>query len=269
MLYGVIYGDVAGSTYESKLCHDYKFITIPSKSSFTDDTVMTCAVACWLMQNPSDIDLLIKEMQRWGSKYPNVSYGGKFREWLNSENPSAYYSFGNGSAMRVAPCGWFADTLQEAEDLAKASASVTHNHPEGIKGAQAVAAAIFLARLGWDKVDIKDYLITEYGYNLDRTIKEIIDSGYSFDVSCQGSVPEAIIAFLEGNSFEEVIRLAILLGGDADTQAAIAGSIAEAYYGVPEDCIYEIKKYLTDDIIEVITNFKKFYNEKFPNYPRG
>ena len=257
MLYGTIYGDIAGSMYEFKSVKDYNFTSIPEGSHFTDDTVMTLAIAKWLMNDGWGDEGLVEAMQEMGKAYPKAGYGGMFRKWLTSENPKPYNSFGNGSAMRVAPCAWLADTLATAEALAKVSAEVTHNHPEGIKGAQAVAAAIWMAKEGYDKCEIKDYITKTYGYNLNRTIQEIKDSGYKFDSTCQGSVPEAIIAFLEGDDFDDVIRLAIYLGGDADTQAAIAGSIAEAFYGIPDKNIEIAKKYLDKNLIDIIYQFNK------------
>lgn len=259
MLYGTIFGDMAGSTYEFRACKHYKFATIPEKSHFTDDTVMTLAVASWLMKDKTDMGVLVKEMQYFGNRYPKAGYGGMFRKWLIKENPEPYNSFGNGSAMRVSPCAWVANSLEEAERLAKMSALPTHNHPEGIKGAQATAAAIYMSRMGASKKDIKDYITTTYGYNLDRTIDEIKKSGYSFDSTCQGSVPESIIAFLESDDYEDCIRKAIWLGGDADTQAAIAGSIAEAYYnGVPGRFVGVVDKKLDAYLLSMLNQFNNF-----------
>lgn len=262
MLYGTIFGDMAGSTYEWHPVKNKKFETFPAKSHFTDDTVMTLAVASWLSSTDRTPDALVKSMQYFGSLYPHAGYGRNFYNWLRDEDPQPYYSWGNGSAMRVSPCGWVAKTLHEAETLAETSAIVTHSHPEGIKGAQAVAAAIYMARIGSSKELIKDYIETAYGYNLSRTIEEIKSSGYKFDVSCQGSVPEAIIAFLEGNSFEEVIRLAIYLGGDADTQAAIAGSIAEAFCGIPTNFVGVVEKRLDKTLLDVLNQFNNKYNNE-------
>ena len=261
MLYGTIFGDIAGSTYEFRACNNYKFTTVPDKSRFTDDTVMTLAVASWLMKNPNDMNVLVKEMQYFGNRYPKAGYGGLFREWLIEENPEPYNSFGNGSAMRVSPCAWVAKSLDEALTLAKKSAIVTHNHPEGVKGAQAVAAAIWMARNGSTKEEIKVYIESTFDYNLSRTINEIKEAGYDFDSTCQGSVPESIIAFLEGNSYEEVIRLAIYLGGDTDTQAAIAGSIAEAFYNIPAHFISDVEKRLDKYLLSVLNKFNEFCNE--------
>lgn len=262
MLYGTIFGDIAGSTYEFRHCVDYSFTTVPEKSHFTDDTVMTLAVASWLMKDPNDMNVLVKEMQYFGNRYPKAGYGGMFRKWLTEENPEPYNSFGNGSAMRVSPCGWVAKSLDEAMTLAKKSAIVSHNHPEGIKGAQAVAGAIYMARYGGTKEEIKAFVEHTFGYDLDRTIKEIKESGYDFDSTCQGSVPEAIIAFLEGNSYEEVIRLAISLGGDTDTQAAIAGSIAEAFYEMPGRFIGDVEKRLDKYLLSVLNKFNNFVSNE-------
>ena len=259
MLYGTIFGDIAGSTYEFRACKNYKFTTVPDKSHFTDDTVMTLAIASWLMKDPDDMEVLVKEMQFFGNHYPKAGYGGMFRKWLIAKDPKPYNSFGNGSAMRVSPCAWVANSLEEAELLAKMSALPTHNHPEGIKGAQAVAAAIYLAKISTPKEDIKEYIERTYGYSLSRTIQEIKDSGYDFDSTCQGSVPESIIAFLESDDFEDCIRKAIWLGGDADTQAAIAGSIAEAYYGrVPGQFIGVVEKKLDAYLLSVLNKFNNF-----------
>ena len=261
MLYGTIFGDIAGSTYEFRACKNYKFTTVPEKSHFTDDTTMTLAVASWLMKDPNDMEVLIKEMQFFGNRYPKAGYGGMFRKWLIAEEPKPYNSFGNGSAMRVSPCAWVAKSLDEALTLAKKSAIVTHNHPEGIKGAQAVAAAIWMARNGSTKEEIKTYIESTFGYNLSRTIKEIKESGYDFDSTCQGSVPESIIAFLESEDYEDCIRKAIWLGGDADTQAAIAGSIAEAFYDMPVRFIGDVEKRLDKYLLSVVNKFNEFCNE--------
>ena len=261
MLYGVLYGDIAGSTYEFRSVTNYNFTTIPPKSRFTDDTVMTCAVASWLMLDKDNPNILVQEMQRLGNMYEKAGYGGMFRKWLKTPNPKPYNSFGNGSAMRVSPCAWIAKSLEEAEELAKVSASVTHDHPEGIKGAQAVAAAIYLALEGKSKEDIKEYIEETYGYDLNRTVDDIVADGYSFDSTCQGSVPEAIIAFLDGENYEDVVRKAIYLGGDADTQAAIAGSIAEAYYDLPEYVENMVNKYVDEPLLYIVEKFNEFCNE--------
>jgi len=228
---GAIIGDIVGSVYEWNNIKTKEFPLFSEKCHFTDDTVMTIAVADAIL-NGAKSDDFIESFNRFGNLFPGAGYGGSFRKWLISDVKAPYNSWGNGSAMRVSPCGWVADSLQETENLAEVSAAVTHNHPEGIKGAKATAAAIYLARIGKSKSEIKDYIESTYGYDLSRTLDEKRPS-YKFDVSCQGTVPEAIIAFLESKGFEDAIRNAISLGGDSDTLAAITGSIAEAAYGIP------------------------------------
>ena len=212
---------------------------------------MTVANADWLLTGND----LVGIMKGYGNRFQGRGYGGMFSKWLKESEPKPYNSFGNGSAMRVSPIGWAFDTIEETLEAAKQSAEVTHNHPEGIKGAQAVAACIFLARKGKSKQEIKEYIEKTFGYNLSRTCDEIRPT-YQFDETCQGTVPESIIAFLESTDFESAIRLAISLGGDADTMGAIAGSIAEAYYGdVPEHIRKEVLKRLPLKIIRVMQNF--------------
>ena len=190
-------------------------------------------------------------MQHWGRKYPKAGYGGKFREWLKENEPTPYGSFGNGSAMRVAAVGWLYDSIERTREIARWTADVTHNHAEGIKGAESVASAIYLARTGESKAAIKKYIEGEFGYNLSRNLKEIRPACH-MDVTCQGSVPEAIIAFLESTDFEDTVRKAVSIGGDADTIACIAGSIAEAYYGLTptleEECLNRIPNKMKDVI---------------------
>lgn len=233
-MYGAIIGDIVGSTYEFNNVKAKDFTLFPEGCNFTDDTIMTFAVAKALFrareEQVSFKAVLVEEMQRLGREYPHPlgAYGFRFGCWLRSNDPQPYNSFGNGSAMRVSPCGLIAVTLQEALELAEASAAVTHNHPEGIKGAQAVAAAIFLARTGRTQAEIKQY-IHENFYPMDRSFDEI-RRNYRFNESCQETVPEAITAFLESESFEDAIRNAIYLGGDSDTIGAITGAIAWSYY---------------------------------------
>lgn len=197
MILGAISGDIIGSLYEFQHKKSTKFPLFQDCSSFTDDTVMTIAIADWLVTD----DCLWCVLQDWGNRYSGVGYGSMFYDWLNSENPQPYNSYGNGSAMRVSYVGWAFDTLEQTLHMAKQSAEVTHNHPEGIKGAQAVAASIFMSRIGKDKQEIKNYIESVFGYNLSRTCDEI-RVNYTFNETCQGSVPEAIIAFLESSSFE-------------------------------------------------------------------
>ena len=210
---GALAGDIIGSPYEFYNTKSTDFELFTKWTKFTDDSVMTLAVAKWLMEDGEHSPRhLIKCMQELGRRYPRAGYGGNFSCWLRQENPQPYKSWGNGAGMRVSPVGLYAKTLDEALELARITASVSHNHPEGIKGAQAIATSVYLCKEGQSKQEIKAYVEQTFGYNLSRTIDEIRPY-YTFDVSCQGSVPEAIIAFLEGNSFEEVIRLAITLAG--------------------------------------------------------
>ena len=231
---GAIAGDIIGSTHEFRPIKTKEFSLFNKRSTFTDDTIMTLAVAKWLINDRDSKEELIKQLQYFGNKYPHGGYGRMFKEWLQTENPKPYGSWGNGSAMRVSPVAWVGDTLEEVQDLAKISSAVTHNHPEGIKGPLATADAIYLARIGSSKEEIKDHIEIRYDYDLGRTLDEIRPF-YKFDVSCQGSVPESIICFLEAEDYEDTIRNCISLGGDADTQGAIAGSIAAAYWEVPND----------------------------------
>lgn len=238
---GAIIGDVVGSFYEFYNCKSTNIALFTSGTTFTDDTVMTIAVADWLLSGVP----LQKTMPDWGTEYPNRGYGGMFYEWLfYSKDKEPYNSFGNGAGMRVSPCGYFARSLNEALELAKQSAEVTHNHPEGIKGAQAIATAIFLARQQKSKDDIREYIEQTFDYNLHRTCDEIRPT-YQFDETCQGSCPEAIIAFLDSHDYESAIRLAISLGGDSDTIACMTGGIAAAYYGIPTWIVkYVVSEYL-------------------------
>jgi len=248
---GAIAGDIIGSVYEWKNVKTTDFPLFTSLSDFTDDSVLTLATMNAIVEGTD----YVKNYHDFGIKYYNRGYGPSFRDWLLTGDMKPYGSWGNGSAMRVSPIGWAFSTLEEVLDQAKKSAEVTHNHPEGIKGAQAVASAVFLARTGKSKDDIKTYIETTFGYNLHRTIDEIRPT-YVFHVSCQKSVPEAIIAFLESTSFENAIRLAVSLGGDSDTIACITGGISEAFYGtVPDDIEETVLRILTPEIIELITRF--------------
>jgi ADP-ribosylglycohydrolase len=231
---GAIIGDIVGSVYEFNNIKTKDFPFMNEKCFFTDDTVMTIAVADALLKGGTS-DNFIDSMKEIGRLYPNSGFGGGFAKWLFSDSREPYNSFGNGSAMRVSPCAWLANSLEEAQQLAERSAAVTHNHPEGIKGAQATAAAIYLARTNTSKDAkgiIKEYVENKYGYDLSRTLDEI-RPGYRFNETCQETVPEAIIAYLESSGFTDAIRNAVSLGGDSDTLAAITGSIAEAAYGIP------------------------------------
>ena len=257
---GAILGDMIGSPYEFDRSPKTKEFPLFSKhSEFTDDSVMTIAVADALLTTLGKADeeiktALVDSMQKWGKKYPDAGYGGMFYRWLHSKHPEPYGSYGNGSAMRVSAAGWLFGTLEETRHVARLTAEVTHNHPEGIKGAEATASAIFMARSGNSKDEIKAYIIQEFGYDLSRTCDEIRPK-YHHVESCQQTVPEAITAFLEGTDFEDVIRTAVSLGGDCDTLTCIAGGIAEAFYDVPEEIMLECKKRLPEDMLDVIARF--------------
>ena len=260
---GAIAGDIIGSIYEFVDMKRYDFDMLPQGSCFTDDTVMTIAVAHWLTLYDKEgltKERLISTMKEFGRKYPFAGYGSSFNCWLWSETPQPYNSWGNGAAMRVSPVGLYAETLAEALGLAKRTAEVSHNHPEGIKGAQAVAAAVWMAKHGYSKVEIRDYITEQFRYDLTRTVDEIRPT-YEWDVSCQGSVPESIICFLEGKDFEDIVRLAVSLGGDSDTMACIAGSIAACMYSIPEWISKECEKRLTPDLLKIMKDFEKYvYN---------
>lgn len=254
---GAIVGDIIGSIYEFAPTKRVDFNLFTPWSNFTDDTVMTLAVAKWFIEDETHtIHYLICCMQELGAAYPSAGYGARFAGWLCEDEPQPYNSWGNGAGMRVSPVGLYAKTIDEALALAAITASVSHNHPEGVKGAQAIAACMFLCREGKSKTEIKEFVEKNFFYNLDRKIAEIRPQ-YEFDVSCQGSVPEAIIAFMEGNSFEEVIRLAISLGGDADTIAAMAGAIAACYYEIPQFLSDKCNAILTEDLREIQCDFEK------------
>lgn len=263
-MYGAILGDIIGSPYEFDRSPKTKEFPLFIESSiFTDDSVMTIAVADAMMKtifsdSKEYVANLIFSMQKWGRLYPNAGYGGNFFDWIYTRYPQPYNSWGNGSAMRVSSVGWLFDTLEETQSAAEKSAAVTHNHPEGIKGAVAVATVIWQARNGWSKDAIRKYVQKEF-YPLDKTCDEI-RPGYHFDVSCQGTVPQAITAFLEGNSFEDVIRTAVSLGGDCDTLTCIAGGMAEAFYGVPEELKQACRDRLPPDMLEVLDRFDRIRN---------
>jgi ADP-ribosylglycohydrolase len=267
-MYGAILGDIIGSPFEFDRGNKSKEFDLFSKgAAFTDDSVMTVAVAEALLDAGKDASpdkirsKVISSMQKWGKKYPYAGYGGRFRGWLSSKHPAPYGSYGNGSAMRVSAVGWLYDTLERTREVARATAVVTHNHPEGIKGAESVASAIYLARTGSSKNEIKVYIEKTFHYNLRRTCDEIRPS-YHHVESCQQTVPEAITAFLEGTDFEDVIRTAVSLGGDCDTLTAIAGSIAEAFYGIPALLRSECRERLPEDLLEVVKQFDQVVGMK-------
>jgi len=259
---GAIIGDIVGSIYEFQNTKSMDFDLITPWSNFTDDSVMTLAVAKWLVEDEAHtIHYLIYCMQELGNRYPTAGYGGNFIAWLREDEPQPYNSWGNGAGMRVSPVGLYAKTLDEALALAALTASVSHNHPEGVKGAQAIATSVFLCKEGKSKQEIKEYIENTFYYNLNRTIAEIRPR-YEFNESCQGSVPEAIIAFLEGNSFEEVIRLAVSLGGDSDTIGAMAGAIAACCYEIPQSISDKCNAILTEDLREIKDNFIEFIEKR-------
>ncbi|HFR3774611.1 TPA: ADP-ribosylglycohydrolase family protein [Streptococcus suis] len=263
-MFGAIVGDVIGSRFEGRDIKSKDFDLFHPNCRFTDDSVMTAAVAAsFLGLNEPFDDLevaLVLNMKDFGKLYPRAGYGPQFKKWIESKDSEPYNSFGNGSAMRVSACGHVGKSLEETLTLAERVASVTHNHPEGIKGAQAVAGAIFLARTGKNKEEIRQF-VTDNFYNLDFTLDAIRPS-YQFDSSCQGSVPQAIVAFLEADDFEDAIRNAVSLGGDSDTLAAIAGSIAEPFFGIPEEIVYRTTDYLPSLIMEVSYYFEQDYPSK-------
>ena len=263
-MYGAILGDIIGSPYEfdrGKKTKDFPFFD--RGATFTDDSVMTIAVADALTQairtgvigdEAATKEILIDVLHKWGRRYPDAGYGCRFYDWIHHGVRQPYYSWGNGSAMRVSSAGWLFDDLETTRKVAKWTAEITHNHPEGIKGADATAAAIWMARNGCSKEEIRDFVISEIGYDLSRTCDEI-RPGYHHVEACQTTVPEAVTAFLEGTDFEDVIRTAVSLGGDCDTLTCIAGSIAEAFYGVPDYLKRECVNRLPEDMAQVLQQF--------------
>ena len=263
---GAVCGDIIGSAYEFHKTKDWDFKLFTPRSTFTDDTVMTCAVAEWLIDDPGHTrEQLVNIMHRYGGRFPRRGYGGMFRMWLNNHLTAPYGSFGNGSAMRVSPTGYYAKSFDEALQLAKISAEVTHNHPQGIIGAQAVAACIYLVRNN-EAHKIKDYLKKYRFYDMDQISAnwETIRRNYNFNETCQGSVPEAIFCALKNldlpDGYEKTIREAVSLGGDADTQGAIAGGIASAVCEVPEDILSECLDRLAPQLADVISRFNEVCN---------
>ena len=267
-MYGAILGDIIGSPFEFDRGNKSKeFSLFSTNSRFTDDSVMTIAVANAFLDAQPNADIewirlrLISSMKKYGKLFPRAGYGGMFRRWLKSDDPQPYGSFGNGSAMRVSSVAWIYNDLETVRSMARLSAEVSHNHPEGMKGAEATASAIFLARTGITKAEIKSYIEENFGYNLNRTCNEIRPN-YHHVETCQETVPEAITAFLEGESFEDVIRTAVSLGGDCDTLTCIAGSIAEGFYGVPEALKQECRNRLPDELRKVLDGFDSWIEAK-------
>lgn len=252
---GAIAGDMVGSVYEHDTIKTTDFPLFQESSTFTDDTVLTVAAAYSILKNAG----YAASFKTFGRAYPYSGYGLHFYRWLSSDKSEPYNSWGNGSAMRVSPVGFAFNSIDEVLDEAKRSAEVTHNHPEGIKGAQATALSVFLAWKGESKEAIKKEITERFSYDLNRTVDEIRPA-YGFDVSCQGTVPEAVICFLESNGFEDAIRKAISLGGDSDTLACITGGIAQAYYrDIPPDIVTEVKKRLPIDLLKVVNAFNAKY----------
>ncbi|MGM0521906.1 MAG: ADP-ribosylglycohydrolase family protein [Pseudomonadota bacterium] len=248
---GAIAGDIIGSVYEHQPVKTTHFPLFQAQSRFTDDSVLTVAIASAILNETPYVDAV----RKIGRQYPDAGYGGSFIQWLGADSAGPYYSWGNGSAMRVSPVGFAYSTEDEVLAQAKATAEITHNHPEGIKGAQATALAVFLARIGVDKATIRNTVAERFDYDLARTLDDIRPH-YHFDVSCQGSIPEAIIAFLEADSYAAAVRNAVSLGGDSDTQACIAGGIAEAFYGgVPNAIRAEVEQHLTPDLWAITDAF--------------
>ena len=262
MLMSAVLGDIAGSIYEFAPHKSTEINLRDRRMDYTDDTIMTIAVADWLLTDKRHTKKgLVARLQEWGRKYPHPmgAYGTMFSQWLNKNNPKPYNSWGNGAAMRVSAVGLAFSTLEETMMVAKTCAEVTHNHPEGIKGAQATAAAIFLARTGHNKEDIRRYISGTFGYDLSRTCDDIRPT-YRFDGSCQGTVPESIIAFLDSKDYEDALRLCISLGGDADTMGAITGAIAGAYYNSMPYALYKFgMEKLPHDIKQIISDFDSAY----------
>jgi ADP-ribosylglycohydrolase len=254
-LLGALAGDVIGSVYEFNPVKHTHFQLFSPSCRITDDSVLTLAVADAILSGRG----YGKCIHQYAQMYPNCGYGGFFRRWMYSDDPRPYNSFGNGSAMRVSPVGWAFNRVEDVLREAEASAAVTHNHPEGIKGAQAVALAIFRARTGMSKDDLRKEINARFGYDLSASLNDIRPS-YQFDETCQGTIPPAIIAFLESDDFEDAIRKSISLGGDADTLAAITGSIAEAYYGsVPQEIITQVRERIPDELWNVVERFSQDY----------
>jgi len=254
---GAIAGDIIGSVYEHRPIKRKDFPLFDSRCRFTDDSVLTIAVAHAILTGGS----YMESMREIGRRYPSAGYGRSFVQWLYTNNPEPYHSWGNGAAMRVSPVGFAFDTAEEVLRQAQKTAEISHNHAEGIKGAQATALAVFLARTGRDKEQIRTQIRRRFGYNLDHTVDEIRPT-YAFDISCQGTVPAAVIAFLDAQSYEDAVRNAISLGGDSDTLGCITGGIAEAYYGaVPPHIRTRVESTLTEDLWAITESFCRRYIE--------
>lgn len=261
---GAIIGDIVGSRFEfdNYRAKDFEFLT--HKCFFTDDSVMSLAVCETLMHCKPDYsdlnNVTIESMRRIGRSYPHCGYGGSFHRWMYSNNPQPYNSYGNGAAMRVSGCGYAANSIAEAVALSKAVTEITHNHPEGLKGAEATTIAVYMARTGSSLMAIRDCIVKNY-YPINFTLDSIRDT-YQFNETCQNTVPQALEAFFESTSFEDAIRNAISIGGDSDTLAAITGAVAEAYYGVPNNIRKHALKFLDDRLLKILLEFENMYPAK-------
>jgi len=266
-MYGAILGDIIGSRFEFDRGGKTKEFTLFTREdSFTDDTAMTIAVGEALLEagkdaSPEEIRKAVtRSMQSWGRRYPDAGYGGRFWYWLfGVGTPKPYGSYGNGSAMRVSAVGFLYDTLERTREVARATADVTHNHPEGVKGAECTAAVMFLARQGASKDEMKAYAEQEFGYDLTPTLEELRHRHRHVE-SCMDSLPKALVSFFEGKDYEDVVRNAVSLGGDTDTLGAIAGAMAQAMYGIPEELVNRGRSYLPEDMLEVLGRFQNAIN---------
>ena len=265
-MYGAILGDMIGSPYEfdqGDKTKDFILFNPRKWIRYTDDTAMTLAIAKAIMNvgaHAGEVVMkteFIRCMQDIGSRYATGEYGGMFSKWLRTPDPQPYGSYGNGAAMRVSAIGWIYDSLERTTEVARWSAEVSHDHPEGVKGAESVAAAVYLARAGKSKDEIREYIEYSYGYSFNRTLDDIRPT-YHHVESCQETVPEALTAFFEGMDFEDVIRNAVSLGGDCDTLTCIAGAVAEAMFDVPEDMKRECESRLPEEFLEIIADFNRF-----------
>ena len=258
---GAVIGDIAGSRFERNNCRSKNFEFLNEKCTFTDDTVMSLAVCDALLKSAGNRSSLPEQavisMQSLGRHYPDCGYGSRFGRWIFSESPQPYGSFGNGAAMRSSGCGWAARTLEEAKSLSRAVTAVSHNHPDGLKGAEAEAACVYLARTGASMQEIRGFFTENY-YRIDFTLDSIRDS-YEFDATCRGSVPQAFEAFFESDGYEDAVRNAISIGGDSDTLAAVAGGVAEAYYGIPEKLRKRAVSFLDGRLLKILGRFEADY----------
>ncbi len=265
---GAIIGDIVGSRFEWNNIKTKDFELFTDQSFATDDSIMTLAVAKAILESGKDPERLgpvtVRCLQEVGRPYPDCGYGGMFQRWMYSEDPKPYNSFGNGAAMRVSPAGFAADSLEEAILLSRLVTEVTHNHPEGIKGAEAAAVAIYLARSGKSVAQIRAHIDAHY-YPMDFTLNGIRDT-YQFNETCQDTVPQAIMAFLESTGFEDSIANAISIGGDSDTLAAITGGIAQAFYGIPHEIRRRGITYLDERLLTILQAFEAAYLEKTPSH---